>query len=131
MITAAAVTDYLTDHLLGELYFDASEARRRAALRQANADIAAELNDVGPDDSEPFAVAAVCEQLLYLLAGIGPDAETASIGALGTDADLVSESIDGAGSRAFRSGVDRTIAPRARRYLAWFRPAGAVQLRRG
>jgi len=122
MISSTAAENYFANHLIGALYLNASAADKSAALAMANTDIAAALDGVEPADSEPFAVAAVCEQVLYLLAGKDEFLKFRS--------DVESESVSGVGSQSFRPDADRTIAPRARRLLAWFAPAGLFRLQR-
>lgn len=124
MITLDAVENYLENHLSASAFVAADETTRAAALAMADCDIAAELGGIELDDRDRFAVAAVAEQLLYLL-------ERQNRGDSSDPDAVASERIDGVGSRTYRSGSDRGIAPRARRLVVLLRSGAASRIGRG
>ena len=97
---------FFNDHLLKVEYFNFSSGSRAAALRMAEHDVAAELGRE-PSADDPLELAAVGEQTIYLLRN--PDGDGS--------ARIVSEKVEGVGSRSYAASELPEIAPRARRYL--------------
>lgn len=97
---------FFNHHLLSVEYFAFDEELRLSALRMAECDIAAELGHA-PDADNPLELSAVCEQSVFLLRNRGDDRSS----------QIVSESVDGVGSRSYQASDLPGIAPRARRYL--------------
>ena len=113
------INAFFNDHLLKVEYFGFDTEARRAALRMAEHDVTAELGRE-PAAEEYLELAAVGEQTIYLLQH--PEAGSAE--------RLVSEHVEGVGSRTYAHSEMPGIAPRARRYLrALLGPT--VQLSRG
>lgn len=101
------INTFFNDHLLKVEYYNFDPESRERALRMAERDVALELGRA-PDDNEYLEVAAVGEQTIYLLQH--PDQ--------GDIARIVSERVDGVGSRTYAPDRELAgIAPRARRYL--------------
>ena len=123
MITLEAAGAYLENHLLGGLFAAAAQTERAAALAMAECDISGAAGRE-LDANDRFAVAAVAEQLVWLL-GRGADAALADAEA------LASESIDGLGSRSYRENCDRAIAPRARKLVELLRTSSHLGIARG
>lgn len=121
MTTLNAVNAFFNDHLLKIEYFTFDREARQAALNMAEADIRAELGRE-PDTANYLELAALGEQTIHLLRHQGE---------LNTHASqLVSEHVEGVGSRTYRASDLPEIAPRARRYLRALL-GGAVTLNRG
>ena len=108
MTTLSVVDAFFNDHLLKIEYFSFDREARQAALNMAEADIRAELGRE-PDPAQYLELAALGEQTVHLLRHKGElDKKTSQ---------LVSEHVEGVGSRTYRSSDLPEIAPRARRYL--------------
>ena len=123
MITLEAAGTFLADHLLGSIFSAASETDRAAAFAMAECDISAAVGRE-LDDNDRFAVAAVSDQLVWLL-------QRGASAALADTEALASESIDGLGSRSYRGNCDRAIAPRARKFVALLRGGTRLEIGRG
>ena len=100
------IDDFFNEHLLKVEYFNFGEAARTAALRMAERDVAAELGR-SPAADRYLEVAAVGEQTIHLLRHPGGDAP----------GRVISEKVEGVGSRSYAATELAEIAPRARRYL--------------
>ena len=100
------IDNFFNEHLLKVEYFDFGREARAAALRMAERDVAAELGRE-PDADRFLEVAAVGEQTIHLLRHPSGDAS----------ARVVSEKVEGVGSRSYAVPELTEIAPRARRYL--------------
>ena len=100
------IDGFFNEHLLKVEYFDFSRDERAAAFRMAERDVAAELGRE-PDAGQFLEVAAVGEQTIHLL--LHPEDNAA--------APVVSEKVEGVGSRRYAVTEFSVIAPRARRYL--------------
>ena len=125
MLDPAKADEYFALHLRKSEWSEKSEEERSAALSMAEQDISLELGGTELDYANPFAVGAVCEQALFLLTspeeGINPAA-----------ALIQSESVDGIGSRTYRSRANPAIASRAERFLEHLRGRpGAIRTTRG
>ncbi len=121
MTTLDAVNAFFNDHLLKIEYFTFDSKTRQAALNMAAADIRAELGR-DPDPASYLELAALGEQTIYLLRHDDElDRKTSR---------LVSERVEGVGSRTYRASDLPEIAPRARRYLRALL-GGALNLNRG
>ena len=101
-----------------------TDDEKRALLDTAEADISAELGGAELDYSESAAVGAVCEQALFLLTD--PTA-------LRDNSRIAAESVEGIGSRTYRTGNGSLLSARAERYVNQLRGAavGVVRLTRG
>ena len=102
----ATIDSFFNEHLLKIEYFNFDQAARAAALAMAERDIAAELGRK-PAAADFLEVAAVGEQTIHLLRHPAGDNSGA----------VVSERVEGVGSRSFAPTELSEIAPRARRYL--------------
>mgnify|MGYP004708030825 CR=1 FL=1 len=113
MMTLAAVDEYFEHHLQKSAWEAAGEEKQAAAFAMAELDVSGELNEMELDAENRLHVAAVAEQALYLLSQ--QDAEPADA----LSEALVSESIDGIGSRQYaaRSGRGNSIGSRARNFI--------------
>ena len=125
MLEIDRADEYFALHLQNAVWSAKSEEERSAALAMAEQDISLELGGTELDYANPFAVGAVCEQALFLLTspeeGINPAA-----------ALIQSESVDGIGSRTYRSRSNPAIASRAERCLEHLRGRpGAIRTTRG
>ena len=100
------IDSFFNEHLLKLEYFDFGESARRAAFRMAERDVAAELGRT-PSPDNFLEVAAVGEQTIHLLRHPAD----------GGSARVVSEKVEGVGSRTYAATELPEIAPRARRYL--------------
>ena len=125
MFDLSRADEYFSLHLMNNLWCAKLETERTAALVMAEQDIRLELGGTELDYANVFAVGAVCEQALFLLTS--PDASISPVSAL-----LQSESVDGIGSRTYRSRSNPAIAPRAERFLEQLRGRpGAIRTTRG
>ena len=121
MTTLDAVNAFFNDHLLKIEYFTFDREARQAALNMAAADIRAELGRE-PDPADYLELAALGEQTIHLLRhGEALNSRTPQI---------VSEHVEGVGSRTYRASDLPEIAPRARRYLRALL-GGTLELNRG
>ena len=100
------IDSFFDEHLLKVEYFNFGETARAAAFRMAERDIAAELGRAPAADNF-LEVAAVGEQTIHLLRHPAGD----------RSAQVVSEKVEGVGSRSYAATELTEIAPRARRYL--------------
>lgn len=102
----------------------ATEDDRRKLLATAEADISAELGGCELDYALPAAVGAVCEQALFLLTD--PNA-------LRDASRIAAESVEGIGSRTYRTGNGSLLSVRAERFVNQLRGAapGTVRVARG
>ena len=116
-----AVNAFFNDHLLKIEYFTFGREARQAALNMAAADIRAELGR-DPDPADYLELAALGEQTIHLLRHQEELNRKTS--------QLVSERVEGVGSRTYRASDLPEIAPRARRYLRALL-GGALALNRG
>lgn len=125
MLNPAKAEQYFALHLQKALWSAKSDEERSAALAMAEQDISLELGGVELDYENPFAVGAVCEQALFLLTS--PNEGINPVSAL-----IQSESVDGIGSRTYRSRSNPAIASRAERFLEQLRGRpGAIRTSRG
>ena len=125
MLDPAKADEYFALHLRKAEWIAKSEEERSAALAMAEQDISLELGGTELDYMNPFAVGAVCEQALFLLAN--PDAGINPISAL-----VQSESVDGIGSRTYRNRANPALSDRAERFLEQLRGRpGAIRTSRG
>ena len=124
MIDIEIAKNYFQNHLLGELFLESSPEKMISALRMAEQDIGSQL--LFPvDTAQPCYIAAVCEQAVYLLTS-GDELTANRI--------LLSETVEGLGSRSYAANQDHRsacLAPRARLYLAHLTESGSVTLARG
>ena len=121
MTTLNDVNAFFNDHLLKIEYFSFDREARQAALNMAAADIRAELGR-DPDPADYLELAALGEQTIHLLRHRGEmDDKTPR---------LVSEHVEGVGSRTYRTSDLPEIAPRARRYLRALL-GGSLEVTRG
>ncbi len=126
MLEMTRADEYFALHLKGGDWAAQSEETRRAALAMAEQDVSLELGGSELDYDNLSTVAAVCEQALFLL--LSPDDAINPAAAL-----LLAESVEGIGSRTFRSGgKNPAIAPRAARFIEQIRGRpGIVNINRG
>lgn len=130
MLDPAKADEYFALHLRRSEWEAKSEDERTAALNMAEQDVSLELGGSELDYGNPLAVAAVCEQALFLLENSASGAAQVVNGAL-----VSAESVDGIGSRTYRSGLteaDFAIGNRARRFIEQLRGGpGTVKINRG
>ena len=130
MLDPAKADEYFALHLRRSEWEAKSEDERAAALNMAEQDVSLELGGSELDYGNPLAVAAVCEQALFLLENSASGAAQVVNGAL-----VSAESVDGVGSRTYRSGLteaDFAIGNRARRFIEQLRGGpGTVRISRG
>lgn len=130
MLDPAKADEYFALHLRRSEWEAKSEDERTAALNMAEQDVSLELGGSELDYGNPLAVAAVCEQALFLLENSTSGAAQVVNGAL-----VSAESVDGIGSRTYRSGLteaDFAIGNRARRFIEQLRGGpGTVKINRG
>lgn len=130
MLDPAKADEYFALHLRRSEWEAKSEDERAAALNMAEQDVSLELGGSELDYGNPLAVAAVCEQALFLLENSASGAAQVVNGAL-----FSAESVDGIGSRTYRSGLteaDFAIGNRARRFIEQLRGGpGTVKINRG
>lgn len=130
MLDPAKADEYFALHLRRSEWEAKSEDERAAALNMAEQDVSLELGGSELDYGNPLAVAAVCEQALFLLENSASGAAQIVNGAL-----VSAESVDGIGSRTYRSGLteaDFAIGNRARRFIEQLRGGpGTVKINRG
>lgn len=125
MISDEILEAYFSRHPLGDTLNRFSAAEKSAALNAADLDVAAELGRPVTDGDGELLRAALAEQTIHLLI----HRETLTDASGGT---LVSESIDGVGSRVYRvsGNAASTLGARARALLAGAIPPVAP-LKRG
>ena len=130
MLDPAKADEYFALHLRRSEWEAKSEDERTAALNMAEQDVSLERGGSELDYGNPLAVAAVCEQALFLLENSASGAAQVVNGAL-----VSAESVDGIGSRTYRSGLteaDFAIGNRARRFIEQLRGGpGTVRISRG
>lgn len=130
MLDPAKADEYFALHLRRSEWEAKSEDERAAALNMAEQDVSLELGGSELDYDNPLAVAAVCEQALFLLENSASGAAQVVNGAL-----VSAESVDGIGSRTYRTGLteaDFAIGNRARRFIEQLRGGpGTVRISRG
>lgn len=130
MLDPAKADEYFALHLRRSEWEAKSEDERTAALNMAEQDVSLELGGSELDYGNPLAVAAVCEQALFLLENSASGAAQVVNGAL-----VSAESVDGIGSRTYRTGLteaDFAIGNRARRFIEQLRGGpGTVKINRG
>lgn len=130
MLDPAKADEYFALHLRRSEWEAKSEDERAAALNMAEQDVSLELGGSELDYGNPLAVAAVCEQALFLLENSASGAAQVVNGAL-----FSAESVDGIGSRTYRTGLteaDFAIGNRARRFIEQLRGGpGTVKINRG
>ncbi|MGN1364925.1 MAG: hypothetical protein ACI406_06150 [Victivallis vadensis] len=130
MLDPAKADEYFALHLRRSEWEAKSEDERAAALNMAEQDVSLELGGSELDYGNPLAVAAVCEQALFLLENSASGAAQVVNGAL-----VSAESVDGIGSRTYRTGLteaDFAIGNRARRLIEQLRGGpGTVKINRG
>ena len=102
MLSLEKADEYFQLHLLRDEWMGAPEDSRKAALNMAEQDVSLELGGTGMDYADIFAVGAVCEQAVFLLTSQGDGINPVS-------ALLQSESVDGIGSRTYRSRSNPAI----------------------
>ena len=130
MLDPAKADEYFALLLRRSEWEAKSEDERAAALNMAEQDVSLELGGSELDYGNPLAVAAVCEQALFLLENSASGAAQVVNGAL-----VSAESVDGIGSRTYRTGLteaDFAIGNRARRFIEQLRGGpGTVRISRG
>lgn len=130
MLEPARADEYFALHLKRSEWEAKSEDERAAALAMAEQDVSLELGGSELDYDNPLAVAAVCEQALFLLENSVSGVAQVVNGAL-----VSAESVDGIGSRTYRTGLteaDFAIGARARRFIEQLRGGpGTVKINRG
>lgn len=130
MLDTSRADEYFALHLRRSEWEAKSEDERAAALNMAEQDVSLELGGSELDYGNPLAVAAVCEQALFLLENSASGAAQVVNGAL-----VSAESVDGIGSRTYRTGLteaDFAIGNRARRFIEQLRGGpGTVKINRG
>lgn len=130
MLDTSRADEYFALHLRRSEWESKSEDERAAALNMAEQDVSLELGGSELDYGNPLAVAAVCEQALFLLENSAAGTAQIVNGAL-----VSAESVDGIGSRTYRSGLteaDFAIGNRARRFIEQLRGGpGTVRISRG
>lgn len=124
MLDLQTATAFYAKRYGAAAWSSATEEEKRALLDTAEADISAELGGAELDYSEPAAVGAVCEQALFLLTD--PTA-------LRDNSRIAAESVEGIGSRTYRTGNGSLLSTRAERYVNQLRGGGVgtVRLTRG
>jgi len=126
MLETARADEYFALHLKGAEWAAKTEENRRAALSMAEQDVSLELGGFALNFEDVNAVAAVCEQALFLLLStddaLFPPAAT-----------LQANSVEGIGSQTYRNGgKNPAIAPRAARFIEQIRGRpGVVNINRG
>ena len=100
MLDTSRADEYFALHLRRSEWEAKSEDERAAALNMAEQDVSLELGGSELDYGNPLAVAAVCEQALFLLENSTSGAAQVVNGAL-----VSAESVDGIGSRTYRTGL--------------------------
>lgn len=111
MVTADAVTTYFAGHLRCRDWAALSTDTQTAAVNMANSDISGELDELDLTDSDVLHVSAVAEQALHL-------ANTGGTGGITSVAAILSESVDGVGSRSYDNPAGNTaICPRAAEFV--------------
>ena len=130
MLDISRADAFFALHLRRSEWEAKSEDERAAALNMAEQDVSLELGGSELDYGNPLAVAAVCEQALFLLENSASGAAQVVNGAL-----FSAESVDGIGSRTYRTGLteaDFAIGNRARRFIEQLRGGpGTVKINRG
>ena len=124
MLDLATATEFFRTRYGAAAQWNAATAEDKTALLvTAEADVVAELG-AELDYSMPAAVGAVCEQALHILTD--PDA-------LRDVSRITAESVEGVGSRSYRSGGMCALCARAERYVNQLRGAcaGTVRISRG
>ncbi|MBR7139112.1 MAG: hypothetical protein IKD44_06165 [Lentisphaeria bacterium] len=93
-----------TRHIAGDLYNAATETRKQSAVAMAERDI---LSQTGPDTDkeDPVYIDAVAEQTIFLLLNIDKLYSPLD--------DVVSESVEGAGSVTYDRAPARIMSARA------------------
>lgn len=124
MLDLATAAAYFHNRYGAAEWGAASEDEKRQLLATAEADISAELSGAAPDYSMPAAVGAVCEQALFLLTDPNALRDTSRI---------ASESVEGIGSRTYRTGNGSLLSVRAERFVNQLRcmVPGTVRVARG
>ena len=124
MLDLQTAAEYFRNRYGAAEWDAATEDEKRRLIATAEADISAELNGAELDYSIPAAVGAVCEQALFLLTDPNALRDTSRIAA---------ESVEGIGSRTYRTGNGSLLSARAERYVNQLRGAavGMVRLTRG
>lgn len=121
MITLADTERYFACHLYSGQYNCATLEQRTGALQMACLDLQGELGDLSIFPRE-LILAAVCEQMIYLLVNSGQ---------FTVAKNLVSEHVEGIGSRSYSSIPAEVIAPRARQIIKSLLPKGIININRG
>lgn len=123
MISTEIAVEYFNNHLLGEIFLEASAEERNAVLVMAERDIVSLLNTPGAREEQLF-IPAVCEQAVFLLTRKEE---------LTRRQILLSETVEGMGSRSYSAcGEERLVlAPRAELYLKHLNAGGSLLLNRG
>ncbi|MBQ9502795.1 MAG: hypothetical protein IJU70_11610 [Lentisphaeria bacterium] len=124
MIPLETAREYFSNHLLGELFLESDGTLAASALTMAARDVSSRLLRPA-DESDPRFVAAVCEQALFLLTRKERLLENQAI---------VSESVEGLGSRSYTSpvsGRDLVLAPRAALYIDDLNAGKTLPITRG
>ncbi len=126
MISDTFLQNYFDRHLLASTLNAFSAAEKSAACFTADLDVAAVFGRSVNDDDGALLCAAVAEQAIHLL--LHRDA----LSPAETQKDLISESIDGVGSRTYRVGRREMemLCERARSLLSGA-TTGQLALKRG
>ena len=110
MIPIETVKEYFDNHLLGEFFLESGSDLMQSAVRMAENDVRSQLLLFVSENDADY-IAAVCEQAVFLL--VHKDELTPK-------QQLLSESIEGVGSRTYAAGEYRgtqMIAPRAELFI--------------
>lgn len=112
MISIEEVNGYFNCHLQSEIWANADETNKLAAVKMANLDVSGELGEKELENSSFLEVSAVSEQAIYLLTS--PDAVKSS-----NAVNVLSESIDGFGSVSYepKDNSQKFIASRAKNFI--------------
>ena len=123
MISLETARTYFGSHLLGEVFLESGETLMTAALTMASSDIDCRLA-APAEETDPFYVAAVCEQAVFLLTRRE---------CLTENRTLLSESVEGLGSRRYAAPAngDTVLAPRAGLYLEYLNAGKTAKITRG
>ena len=123
MLDVTTATAYFAKRYGAAQWSAVSAGDKQSLLTTAEADISAELGGAELDYTMPAAVGAVCEQALFLLTDPNALRETSRITA---------ESVEGIGSRSYRTGNGSLLSSRAERYVNQLRGVGGtVRIARG
>ena len=123
MLSREKVDAFFANRYGGNIWFMIEPDEKQRLLTTAEEDVRNELDGAELDYSMPAAVGAVCEQAIHLFTD--PDA-------MRDTSKLTAESVEGIGSRSYRSDRSTLLSPRAERYVNQLRSVGGtVRIARG